>query len=343
MIKNENAESLESLLLDYHLKRLDPSQAETVEDAVAHSPELATQSQSLRQVLSLLDRYEAPEPPADLADKVLARINGQSTVIPFPQPAPSLPGGANRELASSPVLSLREVIAIAACITLFIGVFVPGYYRARSIASRQQCRTNMAKIFGGMAAYASANGDSLPFVDYVENGFWMPQRIKGLPRASNTRPIYLLVREKYVQDPRAFICPSATDARPMLADDYREFHDFAEQANNSYSFVFSNCKEPAKMENLRGDDGHMALAGDRNPLFDGRAVHRVNPYDEETFNSPTHDNGAGQNVLYATGQAGWFTTPLVGVNRDNIYRAGQIVRYLGNETPSYPTDSFIIP
>ena len=85
----------------------------------------------------------------------------------------------------------------------------------------------------------------------------------------------------------------------------------------------------------------MALAGDRNPLFDGRTVHRLNPYDEETFNSPTHDNGAGQNVVYADGHAAWFTNPLVGIDRDNIYRSGQRVRYLGNERPSSATDSFL--
>jgi hypothetical protein len=346
MMNKDNAESLESLLLDLHLKRLDPGQAEVVEDAIAHSPELATQSQSLRQLLGLLDRYEIPEPPANLAESVLARINGQPAVIPFPQAAVSLPNGNTHELSSSPVLSLRELIAIAACITLFIGVFVPGYYRARNIASRQQCRTNMAQIFGGMATYAAANDDSLPFAGFVQDGYWTPQRIAGVRRASNTRPVYLLVRERYIADPRAFICPSAPDGRPMLVedpDDYKDFHDFAEQANNSYSFVFSNSEEPARLEIIRGDDGRMVLVGDRNPLFDGRAVHRVNPYDEESFNSPTHENGAGQNVLYATGQVGWFTTPLVGVNRDNIYRAGQIARYLGNERPSYPTDSFIIP
>lgn len=336
-------DSLETMLLDLHLRRLDSSGAQAVEDAIAHSPELAVQSQALREVLGLLDRYDVPDAPDDLADKILARVAQRSGVIRFPQPAAELPVPERREL-SNPVLSLRELIAIAACITLFIGVFIPGYYKARNVAARSLCRTNLAQLAGAVSAYAEANDGALPSVGYVPNGFWQPVRIRNVPRASNTRHFFLLLSSGHIKEPRVFLCPSDSDARPMLVegDDYQQFRDFAERANNSYSFLMLNVEAPPRLQDFQKQGAaRMALVADRNPLFDSRAACRVNPYDEATFNSPLHESGAGQNVLYGDGHVAWATTPLVGADRDNIYRCGELARYQGNEQPLSPTDSFL--
>ncbi|GMU22296.1 MAG: hypothetical protein AMXMBFR13_23820 [Phycisphaerae bacterium] len=344
-MNNEAIDPPESLLLDLHLRRLDPEQVQALEDTLASSPELAAQSRALRDVLRLLDRYETPEPPEDLADTVLARIQERAGVIPFPHPVPQ-PVSPSHDLAVTPVMSLREIIAIAACITLFIGVFVPGYYKARNIAQRNLCRDNQRQIWMGTATYAADHGGFLPWAGYVERGSWLPTRAVNVPRASNTRHFFTLLREGYIQDnnARVFLCPSAPDARPMLADNYADFRDFAEQINNTYSFIFMNRPRPPKLENLQKDENNrMPLAGDRNPFFDLSWAHRLNPYDDRSANSPTHEDGAGQNVIYATGSGGWYTNPLIGVSGDNIYRSGQISRYLGTERPTSATDSFIVP
>lgn len=353
MITFDESQPVETLLLDLHLKRLNRDEAEAVENAVAHSPELAVASQSLRDVLNLLDRYEAPEPPDNLPDKVLSRIAQRAGVISFPQQAPEPTTAATHEFSSgNPVLSLRELVAIAACIALFVSVFVPGYYKARNAAERNLCRADMLQLSQAMGSYATDHLGELPAAGYVPGGFWRETRVPNVLRASNTRHPFLLLRFGYVREPHAFLCPADADARPMLPEDqgrsvkphelYLQFTDFAERANNSYSFLFMNRKDGLKLDQLQAEGAdRLALAADRNPLFDEQAVYRLNPYDEETFNSPTHEGGAGQNVLYSDGHAGWSTTPLVGADRDNIYRSGQIVRYLGNETPSSPTDSFL--
>lgn len=350
MNKPQNTGPIEFLLLDLHLKRLDAQQVEAVEDAIARSPELAQQSQALREVFGLLDRIDTPDAPDNLVDGIMARVNNQASsradTIPFPKPAAALPTGGSHDLSSSPVLSLRELVAIAACITLFIGVFVPGYYKARSIAARNQCRRHIATLFGGMSSYAAANQGHLPYAGYVPEGSWLFTRQSRVPRASNTRHMFLLLREKQVTD-RDFLCPAAPEARRMLADDYSEFSDFADQSNNSYSYIFMNRPRPVKLEDLvRPGAAQMVIVGDRNPLFDARASIYINPFDEASFNSPTHDqgdHGAGQNILYANGQTVWATNPLVGVDKDNIYRSGQRTRYQGNEQPTCATDSFIVP
>jgi hypothetical protein len=345
MNRNPDSEPLELMLLDLHLRRLNADGARTVEDAIAHSPELAFQSQALRDVLGLLDRYDVPEPPEDLSDKVLSRLAERTGVIPFPQPATTtVHASDHRDLTGTPVLSLRELIAIAACITLFIGVFVPGYYKASNMVSRNNCLQNLRQISAATLSYADANGGSLPSAGFVPDGYWQPVRMPNVRRASNTRHFFLLLATGHIKEPRTFLCPADTDARPMLVDnaDYAQFGDFAEKANNSYSFMIMNVEEAPKLEHFQKQGAaRMALVADRNPLFDSRSVPRINPYDEGTFNSPVHENGSGQNVLYTDGHATWTTTPLVGVDRDNIYRCGQLASYQGNERPTCQTDSFL--
>jgi hypothetical protein len=345
MNRNPDSEPLELMLLDLHLRRLDASGARMVEDAIAHSPELAFQSQALRDVLGLLDRYDAAEPPDDLAEKVLSRMAERTGVIQFPQPvAAAVHASDHRDLSGSPVLSLRELIAIAACITLFIGVFIPGYYKASNMVARNNCLQNLRQVYAGTMSYADANAGAMPSAGFVPGGYWQPVRLPNVLRASNTRHFFLLLATGQIKEPRVFLCPADTDARPMLVDnaDYTPFSDFAERANNSYSFLIMNVKESPKVDDFRKQGAaRMALVADRNPLFDSRSAPRINPYDEGTFNSPTHENGAGQNVLYSDGHATWATTPLVGVDRDNIYRCGQLASYQGNERPTCQTDSFL--
>lgn len=47
--------------------------------------------------------------------------------------------------------------------------------------------------------------------------------------------------------------------------------------------------------------------------------------------------------MYVTGHAAWFTHPTIGVDHDNIYRAGKLVRYQGIETPAFATDTLLVP
>ncbi len=334
------ADTYESMLLDLHLKRLDASQVSEVEEAVAGSAQLAAESRAIREVLSLLDRYEAPAAPPNLPDRVIARIAEQTAVIPFPAEAASaVPSGTAHDLSASPVLSLRELLAIAACITLFVGIFVPGYFKAQAIARRNLCINNLRQIGAAMSGYAEENDGFVSYAGFVPNGSWLPSRVPNVQRFSNTRPLFNLLRTGHAREARIFICPSTPHARPMIADDYRDFRDFAEPANISYSFQYMNLP---KGRRLRKMDTRMVLLADRNPFFDTRAAHRLNPYDGDTANSLSHEEGAGQSVLYADGSGSWCGEPTVGVSSDNIYRAGQLVRYQGTEQPTCLTDTFLV-
>jgi hypothetical protein len=344
MTDGSESERIESQLLDLHLHRLDDRQRQRVEEALASSSELAGKSQVLGELLRLLDGYEVPEPRTDLAEMVLAGIEKQTSNIPFPQAETAIPAGTAQDLSASPMLSLRELIAIAACITLFVGIFIPGFFKAQNLARRQYCSRNLEHIWKGMTSYAQANNGYVAYAGYVPGGSWLPwhqTRRPGVPRASNTRPLFKLLQGQYVADAKIFICPSASHSRIMLADDYEPFEDFAESANNSYSFQYMNLPQGRRLNRM---NFMMVLTADRNPLFDGRSTgHKISPHDGEKANSLAHEGGAGQAVIYVDGRGGWYTRPTIGVNHDNIYRAGQMVRYQGTEKPVSPTDTMLVP
>ncbi|MBN1489009.1 MAG: hypothetical protein JXA69_03755 [Phycisphaerae bacterium] len=339
----DHQNELSRQLTDLHLGMLDAAEAELLEARIASSPQLSAASERCRRLLDQLDAYPAPAVPDALADRILARVAETEAVIPFSAAAASgaasvLPSGTGRELSGSPVLSLRELITIAACITLFVGIFVPGYYRARAIARRNMCRQNMQQIYAGLASYQQANAGFLPQAPAVTGGTWLRARTPGVLRASNTRHPYLLLKEGYVNNPRVFLCPGRDDGIPMMMDNYRRADDFAEAANFNYSIQNNNDRRGLLVDKL---PSRMVVLGDANPYFSGRAAHRLDPYGPE--NSNAHDANAGQNVLYITGEIGWVTRPTVGVDGDHIYRAGTLRHYSGTELPQYETDTFLVP
>lgn len=339
----DRPERFEFLLLDLHLQQLDSEQASRVEEAIAAFPDLAEKDNRLTEVLSLLDRCPAPPARPGLAESILERVEAQTAIYPFERPASAVPAGSAHDLSASPVLSLRELIAIAACVTLFVGIFVPGYFKAQDIAVRNRCLDNLRQVWGGAAEFAEANNGYLAHAGYVPGASWLPTRVPNVKRVSNTAYMYKLVKEGYIRDARVFVCPASPNARPMMAEAYGQFEDFAEPANNTYSFLFMNVPKARRLADMQTDSrGAMVLVGDRNPLTDGQYASKLNPYDEQSCNSPTH-GGAGQNAVFVTGQAAWFTSPTIGVDRDNIYRAGKLVRYQGTETPLYPTDTLLVP
>lgn len=342
----DGPEHIEFLLLDLHLKQLDPEKAARVQEALAALPDLAEKNNRLGEVLSVLDRCQAPAARPGLTEAVLARVEAQTAVYPFEKPDPVLQSPVAHDLSASSVLSLRELVAIAACIALFIGIFVPGYYKAQSIAVRNRCLDNLRQVWGGTAQYANENNDQLAYVGYKPGASWLPTRVSNVQRFSNTAHVYRLVKGGYVRDTLVFICPASPNGRPMRADDdnYAAFNDFAEPANTTYSYLFNNTPRPIRLTALNaGPNTRIGLAGDHNPFFDPNAAGAINPYDQDSGNSFAHDNGAGQNVVFVNGSAGWFRQPTVGVDGDNVYRAGKLGRYLGTEKPVSATDTLLVP
>lgn len=336
----EQFEKQAGSLIDLHLGQLPTDEAAVLARMIETSPPLQHQSERCGRLLQELDAYEIPVPSGDLAERILDRIAKSETLIPFP-PADSKPvltGVEHGNYVSTALFSLRELIVIAACIALFVGIFIPGYYKAQAISRRNLCRHNMQQMYTGLSEYATANAGFLPYAGSVNGGSWLRARTPGVLRASNTRHMYLTVKEGYLPDTRIFICPGQEHGVAMVMDNYRKVDDFAEPANVSYSFQNNNTDEQSPMERVAK---RLVYIADANPYFSGRMAHVIDPM--ASINSYAHEANAGQNVLTLDGRVGWVSRPTVGVDNDNIYQAGVRRHYVGTELPQSSTDSFLVP
>ena len=84
----------------------------------------------------------------------------------------------------------------------------------------------------------------------------------------------------------------------------------------------------------------LAYLSDANPLFvNGRFVGSPDP---DAANSSAHNHG-GQNVGTLDGNVTWWTSPVDGTKRDNLWTVQGISRYTGMETQTSQDDAFLIP
>ncbi|MGB2986455.1 MAG: hypothetical protein WBE26_11295 [Phycisphaerae bacterium] len=323
--------NLEELLLDWHLDQPDEEDRSWIEEELRRDEQLRAKSDRLGQILQPLDHWTVAPGRPNLADKVLAYVEGstrdKSPVLPFPTEE----GGYRR----SPFLSLRELVAVAACILLLIGVFVPGVSGIRSRSHRAICASNLGSIFRGVTAYQQAFAGSLPFAGSCANASWLPGGAPDQPYASNSRHTYLLVKLDYGPSAGNFICPACRSGKPMREDNRVAYNDFARACNVSYASL--NLAGPSP--NLRPRT-RIAYISDANPLFvNARFNESIDP---DKTNSPAH-GGKGQTVLTLDGSVKWMTTPVYGPERDNLWLIGNIRRYTGVEIPAGDDDVQLLP
>lgn len=320
----------EELLLDFHLDRLTDEDCSWVEAELRRDAELRGKSDRLGRVLQPLD-YCRPGPvPASLAENVLAYI-ARATDPLLPIPFPTNAGSRSR----SPFLHMRELIAVAACILLLVGVAVPGVSELRSRSQRALCANNLSSIFQGAGAYQQAFGDSLPFAGRVAEASWLPGGEGGAPYASNSRHPYLLVKLNYGPKPKDFICPGSSDAEAMPTDQVAGRDDFGTARNISYDSLNLAGASP----NLRPPVA-IAYISDANPLFVGA---RFNDAVDPTCTNSAAHGGRGQSVLTLNGTVQFVRSPIYDGKRDNLWTIGDVRRYRGTESTTRNDDAFLVP
>jgi len=192
-------------------------------------------------------------------------------------------------------------------------------------------------------------------------------------RLSTTRNPWMLIRMSY-STPKSFICPSSGDM-PNNDDDPTQAYDFGtgsipddvdpldamdhwSQISYGYQVPYGLYGKPGSMR-----DPRMALMADKGPfgaaIDGGLATPPPLPASGSSgwrpWNSPNHGgqgDGEGQNVTMADGHVEFATTPLMGVNGDNIFTrhslSGGIVpgdppTVGGMETPLIDNDTLIYP
>lgn len=331
---NQSDNPLPDLLLDYHLGLLSEEQAEEVRQEIAADERSAAQSRNLSAWLGLLDAYETPPPPAQFVDRIVDRV-AQTPPLRLTEVASSLPPSSGGGSARRPVLSLGELMALAACIILFVGVAVPGVSHQRSRQRQATCAAGLGSIFRGVSEYAAGfNGQMPQTAGFVPGGNWLQAPDPQVPRMANSRNRYMLVRLRMVR-PKQFICAAMRNARPMDAGRIADFDDFPAPENCSF-----DSQNVAGRTLPLGAVPEMPIFADRNPLFDGSELDAAQPYQS---NSRSHERGRGQNVLSANGRVLWTTSPVFNLDGDNIWQIEGVSNYTGTELPLRPKDAFIIP
>jgi len=149
----------------------------------------------------------------------------------------------------------------------------------------------------------------------------------GSTVVSTTRGLWLLVRNGDVY-PEDFVCPMSRDVG-LIEYDVEQYYDFASYRNISYGYqVPFGPRDTAPREG--SGDRRMVFLADKSPYYLDTFTptfhtRRGEPLVPESpqwrwrrYNSPNHWGG-GQNVGYSDGSVDFATTPLAGVQGDNIY------------------------
>ena len=324
MNRNENNPS--DQLLEWHLNLLDEDAAMRVEAQLQRDPGLKAQSQKLGRVLRPLDHWSVHTGPPNLAESVLNAVKQAGS--PVLQKAP------RRQMLAFPFFNIRDIGAVAACLVLLLGVFVPGASALRSRSQRVLCANNMHGIGQGLSQYQTSFAGSLPFAGFASDSAWLPGRDPTC-YSSNSRHVFLLHKLGFVAKPNAFLCPSNKNAAPMKVAALGRCDDFGEGNNISYDSHNLAGATP----NLR-PIATIAYLADPNPLFIGGRFN--GDIDPQVANSPAH-GGRGQTVLLLDGRVEYMRTPVYGDHKDNVWTIEGVRHYAGTETPTRLTDSFLVP
>ncbi len=227
---------------------------------------------------------------------------------------------------------------------------------------------------------ASALGGKVP-----ADGWHFPSRLDApgscawpaVRSVGNQANLWLLVREGYAGQEQ-FVCPATSDRPSLNSDSCRAVMGFlamdpstaqpvpAEKqflarvaaGRCSYSYqnqlahpdtVFGDFEAGAPTTDTAVHPARLAVLADRNPYTRTRLVRQpvVSPADDPDANSLNHQ-GAGQNVLYLSGEVEWHDTPWCGAMRvdglpDNIYRPDVGSPDDPLNVPRAPADSFLAP
>ena len=241
--------------------------------------------------------------------------------------------GFSRRLATAAVL----MIVGSLLITTFRAV--SGYTRYHSL--RQQCQMQQSNIFQGLHNYISDHDGNPPTVASAAGAPWWKVGDQGTENHSNTRRVYLLVKNGYVK-PGDFVCRACEygETQPLTPSQVSKLRDFPSRRYITYSFQIS-CR--------RTDNGtpfcRNVIMADWNPLFEEMPenskpfILRLNKK-LLSLNSINHKR-RGQNILFGDGRVEFLKTRFIGT--DDIFTLQNTDIYHGCEAPSHKNDFFLAP
>ena len=333
------------LLFDYCIGLTSEEQAAQARQLISSNKEAAELHSKLKASLSPLDCLEFESCPDDLAESTILRLNNaaRSSQLRLQQ---LLELEETRTVTTKNRLwwNIGRIAAAAAVILIVLGTWSAPLNFARQKYRQHQCQMQLSHIFQGIDNYSSDHDGRFPTVATATGNPWWKVGYKGRENHSNTRALWLLVKDGYV-NPADFVCPGNKQARTIQFDpsQLKNYNDFPGRNHVTYSFRI-RCNRAAKQI----PHGRKVLIADLNPLFERLPRNYSNPFklrlnkDLLTLNSINH-NRRGQNVLFCDGSIDFVKKRDIGISQDDIFTLQNTDIYQGIEVPSCEADAFLAP
>jgi len=335
------------LIFDYCLDFTSPEQTAEAEALISSNEQAAVIHSKIKATLEPLSSIEPESCPDSLADSTILRLNSM-TNSSQDQLQKLLASEQNREFTSKNRfltgfgrrLATAAVFMIVGSLLFTTFSAVSGYARHHSF--RKQCQVQQSSIFKGLHNYISDHDNHSPAVASSAGAPWWKVGDQGTENHSNTRRIYLLVKEGYVK-PGNFVCRASKYGEnvELNPSQVSKLRDFPGRRYVTYSFQI-NCRKTSNGKILC----NKVIMADWNPLFEELPDNfskqfslRVNKQ-LLTRNSINH-NRRGQNVLFDDGHVKFLKTRYIGT--DDIFTLQDTNVYQGCEAPSCETDFFLAP
>ena len=337
------------LLFDYCIGLTSKNQAAEAEALISSNKEAAEIHSKLKATLAPLNSLEPESCPDALAERTVWRLNhlANSSQDRLRQ---LLASEQTREVAVKRRfwvgyggrLATAAVFMIIASIAITTFKAVSGY--AHENYQRQRCQMQLGNIFQGLSNYVSDHDGQPPAVETKAGAPWWKVGDQGSENHSNTRHIYLLVKDNYVKL-SDFVCLGSEYGRSLqiTPSQIRTYKDFPDRRCVTYSFQIS-CSQAGNSRLLC----RKVVMSDWNPLFEGLPEDFSKPFKLQldkkllTLNSINHKR-RGQNVLFGDGRVEFLRTRYIGISKDDIFTLQDTDVYEGCEVPSCETDFFLAP
>ena len=241
-----------------------------------------------------------------------------------------------------------EILATAAAVVLVAGVLFPSFGAMRDHSRQVACAQNLGQIGRAMAAFGEDNKGRVGDIKVKSGSPWWKIGQQGPEIESNTRYVWQLVKQGYV-DGKVFVCGGHGGGQPvnLSTEQMAGMHDFPLRSNISYSVMLLCDKNNSLTKRSR-----KIIASDMNPIFqrisfDVSSYQKLSEFERVQLNeqlrrmmSLNHRKN-GQNVLYCDGTVEFVDMRVI--NGDDIFTIKGVDVYTGKETPCDVDDVFLVP
>lgn len=277
-------------LLGYLLGALEPEELEQVEQEIAQDALLERELQSLKarlDGLGLADRPQWFEPPAGLARRTCHLVALQTAPAVTPARG-ALPQAMAAEVRLDRQYRWTDLLVAAAVLIAAASLFFPALSHSRFQSEIAMCQNHLRQLGMALHEYSSQQPDGR-FIEIPSSG---NRGVAGIYAVN-------LVDQKFVSDPRLFLCAASTfspNRRPFRLPSPEQL-DLAEGITL------------AELQALMGGDYGYTLGhyedGKLLPPRDQRRSDYVllcdAPSDRQPGRQTSNHRGRGQNLLYEDG------------------------------------------